>query len=104
MELRCACRSTNISETSRFELSIRYILRLMAITSTENAQCGVLTPLWIIYLSIGLNHVALPKNDRAYNSLFRIFFSHGTCLGFGGRPHWRLAGGGWCRQYPSRAM
>ena len=44
MELRCACRSTNISETSRFEYSIRYIRRLMAISSTENAQCGVLTP------------------------------------------------------------
>src|SRR5450759_4620929 len=43
MELRCDCRSTNISETSRFEYSIRYILRLMAISSTENAQCGVLT-------------------------------------------------------------
>src|SRR5258708_19885971 len=42
MELRCDCRSTNISETSRFEFSISYILRLMAISSTENAQCGVL--------------------------------------------------------------
>ena len=30
MELRCACRCTNISETSRLELSIRCILRLMA--------------------------------------------------------------------------
>src|SRR3954469_1485342 len=44
MELRCAWRSTNISETSRFELSIRYIRRLMGISSTENAQCGFLTP------------------------------------------------------------
>jgi hypothetical protein len=44
MELRCACRSTNISETSRFELTIRYILRLMGISSTENAQYGVFTP------------------------------------------------------------
>src|SRR5258707_273738 len=42
MELRCDCRSTNISETSRFGFSISYILRLMAISSTENAQCGVL--------------------------------------------------------------
>src|SRR5258708_39278730 len=42
MELRCACRSTNISETSRFGFSISYILRLVAISSTENAQCGVL--------------------------------------------------------------
>jgi uncharacterized protein (DUF2147 family) len=42
MELRCACRSKNISETSRFELSIGYILRLKAISSTENGQCGVL--------------------------------------------------------------
>jgi hypothetical protein len=45
MGLRGACRSTNISETSRFELSIRYLLRLMAISSTENAQCGVLPAL-----------------------------------------------------------
>src|SRR3979411_1887540 len=43
MELRCACRSTNISETSKFEYSISYILRLMAIASTENTQCGVLS-------------------------------------------------------------
>src|SRR5579883_2838774 len=42
MALRCAWRSTNISETSRFGLSISYILRLMAISSTENGQCGVL--------------------------------------------------------------
>src|SRR3984893_16865051 len=42
MELRCDWRSTNISETSRFEYSISYILRLLAISSTENAQCGVL--------------------------------------------------------------
>src|ERR1700712_1452931 len=52
MELRCAWRSTNISETSRFELSIRYLLRLIAISSTENAQCGVLTPPWIIHLRL----------------------------------------------------
>src|SRR5260370_40671825 len=44
MKLPCACRSTNISETSRFGFSISYILRLMAISSTENAQCGVLPP------------------------------------------------------------
>ena len=45
MELRCAWRSTNISETSRFGYSIGYIRRLVGISSTENAQCGVLTPL-----------------------------------------------------------
>src|SRR6476620_4593292 len=43
MELRCDCRSSNISETSKFEYSISYILRLMADASTENAQCGVLS-------------------------------------------------------------
>src|SRR5215471_19169694 len=42
MEPRCAWRSTNISETSRFELSISYIVRLAAISSTEKVQCGVL--------------------------------------------------------------
>src|SRR6201996_6056386 len=42
MELRCASRSTNISETSRFGFSISYIVRLMVASSTGNAQCGVL--------------------------------------------------------------
>src|SRR5215471_2723737 len=42
MEPRCAWRSTNISETSRFELSISHIVRLAAISSTEKVQCGVL--------------------------------------------------------------
>src|SRR5205809_5766935 len=41
-DLRCAWRSTNISETSRFGFSISYILRLRDVSSTENAQCGVL--------------------------------------------------------------
>src|ERR1700724_1037886 len=50
MELRCAWRSTNISETSKFGYSIRYILRLMVVSSTENAQCGVLPPVRIILL------------------------------------------------------
>jgi hypothetical protein len=74
---RCACRSTKSPETSRYELGIRYIRRLMTISSTENTQCGVLTLLWIIYLNIGLNHVALPKNHRAYNSLFGSFLATG---------------------------
>ena len=105
MELRCACRSTNISETSRFELSIRYIRRLMAISSTENAQCGVLTPLWIIYLSIGLNHVALPTNHRAYNSIFRIFLATWSLArALAADPDRRLAGGRRCRQHPRRPM
>src|SRR5258708_28720463 len=42
MELRCDWWSTNISETSRLEYSISYILRLVVISSTENVQCGVL--------------------------------------------------------------
>jgi hypothetical protein len=45
MELRCDWRSTNISETSKLEYSIGYLLRLVAISSTENAQCGVLPSL-----------------------------------------------------------
>jgi hypothetical protein len=45
MELRCACRSTNSPETSRDESGIGYIRRLMDVSSTENTQCGVLTPL-----------------------------------------------------------
>jgi hypothetical protein len=45
MELRCACRSTNISETSRFGYSIIYIGRLVAISSTENSECGDLPSL-----------------------------------------------------------
>src|SRR6267142_6557810 len=102
MELRCACRSTNIPETSRFELSIRYIRRLMAISSTENAQRGVLTPAGSVQLSIGLNHVALPKIDRARNNLFRIY--PGCRPGPGGGPDRRLARGRWCCQHPRRAM
>ena len=46
----------------------------MAISSTENAQCGVLTPARIIYLSIGSNHVALPTKYHAHSSIFRIVF------------------------------
>src|SRR5665213_3283672 len=42
MEVRCASRSRNILETSRFGYNISYILRLMVVSSTENTQCGVL--------------------------------------------------------------
>ena len=73
----------------------------MAISSTENAQCGVLTPAWIIYLSIGLNHVALPKNHRAHNSLFRIFFGHRSCLR--AWPRIPPATGGWPTASPTSA-
>src|ERR1700679_2568513 len=70
--VRCDCRSTNISETSRFEYSISYILRLLAASSTENAQCGVLPS--TSYLSTGLDHVALPAIHHAHNIIFRIIF------------------------------
>src|SRR3981081_477083 len=85
MELRCDCRSTNISETSRFEYSISYILRLVAISSTENAQCGVLPSFDSSYLSTGLNHVALPTKDHAYSSIFWNIFGDRPCAGPGGR-------------------
>jgi len=44
MELRCDCRSTNISERLDLNIDDIYLLRWMAISSTENAQCGVLAP------------------------------------------------------------
>src|SRR3978361_348447 len=75
MELRCAWRSTNISETSRLEYSIRYILRLMAASSTENAQCGVLPPVPIIYLSIGSIMLHCPRK------LTRTFMYYGFSCG-----------------------
>ena len=37
-------------------------------------------------LSTGLNHVALPKNRRAYNSLFWSSFGHRSWRGVGRRP------------------
>src|ERR1700722_12154105 len=101
MELRCDWRSTNISETSRLEYSINYILRLVAVSSTENTQCGVLPS---SYLSTGLNHVALPTKYHAISSIFRNFFGDRPCVGPGARSHRRLAGGGRRRQYPGRAM
>src|SRR5437868_14329945 len=97
MELRCACRSTNISETSRFGYSISYILRLMAISSTENAQCGVLPS---TTYTTGLNHVALPTRYHAHRSIFRNIFGDRVYVGFGRGSHRRLEGGGRCRQHP----
>src|ERR1700733_3827833 len=75
--VRCDCRSTNISETSRFEYSISYILRLLAASSTENAQCGVLPS--TSYLSTGLDHVALPAKHHAHNIIYRIIFCDVSC-------------------------
>ncbi len=79
MELRCDWRSTNISETSRFGYSISYIVRLMAVSSTENAQCGVLPSIRTIYISTGSAHVALPAKDHAQNNILRIFLATGLC-------------------------
>jgi hypothetical protein len=42
MELRCASRSLNNPEMSKFELGISYLLRLIAVSSTENDQRVVL--------------------------------------------------------------
>src|SRR5665213_362010 len=92
MELRCDCRSTNISETSRFGYSISYIRRLMAISSTENTQCGVLPPFRTIYLNTGLANVALPAKHHAYRSIFRNIYGAGPCPGAGGGSDRRLEG------------
>src|ERR1700722_4676526 len=86
--VRCDCRSTNISETSRFEYSISYILRLLAASSTENAQCGVLPS--TSYLSTGLDHVALPAKHHPHHIIFRIGFGHVPCA----RLYSACAGGG----------
>src|ERR1700709_1238319 len=108
MELRCDWRSTNISETSRFGYSIRYILRLMAASSTENTQCGVLPPTPIIYLSIGSNHVALPTKTPAHLHVLRIMlrssFYNDSRNGIGCRSDRRLDGGGSSGQYPRRRV
>src|ERR1700731_1999420 len=100
MELRCDWGSTNISETSRLEYSINYILRLVAVSSTENTQCGVLPS---SYLSTGLNHVALPTKYHEICSIFRNIFGDRPCAGAGARSHRRLAGGGRGRPHPGRA-
>src|SRR4051794_30139918 len=108
MELRCAWRSINISETSRFGYSIRYILRLMAASSTENTQCGVLPPAPIIYLSIGSNHVALPTKTPAHLHVLRIMlrssFYNDPGNGSGCRSDGRLDGRGPGGQHPRRRV
>ena len=59
-----------------------------------------------IYLSIGLDHVALPTTDHAYRNIFRNIFGNREPLraGSGGRPHRRLEGAGRRRQHPRRRM
>src|SRR3979490_1155907 len=104
MELRCDCRSTNISETSRFEYSISYILRLIAISSTENAQCGVLPLVRNVSSSIRSNHVALPTNDHSERSILLNIFSDRACAGAGAKPAPDWGCGGRCRQQPGRTM
>src|SRR5258708_4270487 len=107
MELRCACRSTNISETSRFEYSISYILRLMAVSSTQNARCGVLPSLDRLK-STGLNHAAPPKSPfdqcQTYRSIFRIIVGGRPWIGAGGGSDRRLEGGRRRRQHPGCRM
>src|SRR5215470_5137273 len=105
MELRWDSRAANISETSKFESkAISYLLRLMAASSTENAQCGVLTPALTRHLSIGSDHVALPKIIRAHNSLYGISSRDRLMLGPCGRSDRRLAGCRRRRQHPGCPM
>src|ERR1700752_3204455 len=100
MELRWDSRAANISETSKFESkAISYLLRLMAASSTENAQCGVLTPALTRHLSTGSDHVALPKIVRAHNSLYGSNSRNRRIFGPGGRSNRRLAGCRWRRQH-----
>ena len=65
-ELRWAWRSANNSEMSGFGYSIRYILRLMAVSSTENARMRPFALIRTIFASTGLDHVALPRKHHAY--------------------------------------
>ena len=58
----------------------------------------------IIYLSIGLNHVALPAKHHAHSGIFRNIFGDRACAGPGAGSDRRLAGGRRCRQHPRRAM
>src|SRR5258706_8570872 len=53
----------------------------------------------IVYLSTGLNHVALPTNHHAYRNILRNIFRDRLCTGLGGRSDRRLAGGGRRRQH-----
>src|SRR5258708_16786149 len=100
MELRCAWRSTNISETSIFGYSIRYILRLMAASSTENTQCGVLPPILTVLLSIGSNHVAVPSKFHAHPVGLRRGFYNDSGNGLRSRPPRRLDRHGPGPQHP----
>ena len=52
-------------------------------------------PARIIYISIGLNHVALPKNCRAQNSFFGFIFATGVTSALAADPtgDWKVADG-----------
>src|SRR3569832_2610315 len=101
IEPRCPCRSTNISERSRLEYVISYILLLAPNPSTENAECGVL-PSSDHPFEHRLHHVALPARRHAY------FYSswcirHGECGHCtGGGSDRGLVGGRRRRQHPLR--
>jgi hypothetical protein len=62
----------------------------MAISSTENTHAAAFCPRSIIYLSIGLTHVALPTKCHAHSSIFRIVFGDRLCVGPGGGSDRRL--------------
>jgi hypothetical protein len=56
----------------------------MAISSTENVQCGIFARALTIYISIGLNHVALPAKHYAHSSIFRNIFDNRIRARLGG--------------------
>src|SRR5690349_16433120 len=101
MEPRCAWRSTNISETSRFELSISYIVRLVASSSTEKVQSRRFALFWTIKASTGWDYVALPTDIYADSiNLFRSSARGGPRARQRSGPDGRLARCRWRRQHP----
>src|SRR5271169_4158116 len=95
MELRCDCRSTNISETSRFEYGISYILRLLAIPSTENAKCGVLPSFGPSIKAQVLTMLHCPRNVMLKALISGIFLAASFAWAQAADPtgDWRVADG-----------
>ena len=77
----------------------------MAVSSTENAKCGVLTPASDQPLKHRFRPCCTAQDRlRAHNSLFGHQFSPQRRLGAGRRPHRRLAGRRRRRQHPGRPV
>src|SRR5579863_3782384 len=95
MELRCDWRSTNISDTSRFEYSISYILRLLVVPSTENAKCGVLPPSGPSNQAQVLTMLHCPRTIMREVIFSGIFLSAGLGSALAADPtgDWRVAEG-----------